>query len=318
MTDIAELHRLKVVARAQNNPATMEALAKLAKLAAIVALPAAAWYVLLAPSKQKKKAHRSKKTKKKKESVAAAQAPASVAPPAPAPAPAPASVAAAPDPVRVPKAPPPRHKPKPRARPRATTSAPAAFSEGDRVEARFGGGEDYFPATVTGSKPLGGGKYSYALAYDDGAKETGIAATLIRRVGGTAAQAAPTRPAAPTAPAPQLDGLVAYSKDGATLPAAAPRTSHRASLTAKARPRSRDDDDDDDDDAFDPVQSVDDWKKAAPKPRRPAIARPDISVRKAAQAERNEVARKAEANRRKKEKAKAKKLAVREHFRQAL
>jgi hypothetical protein len=284
----------------------MEALAKLAKLAAIVALPAAAWYVLLAPSKQKKKAHRSKKNKEKKESLA---------PPAPAPAPAPASVAAAPDPVRVPKAPPPRPKPKPRARPRATTSAPAAFSEGDRVEARFGGGEDYFLATVTGSKPLGGGKYSYALAYDDGAKETGIAATLIRRVGGTAAQAAPTQPVAPTAPAPQLDGLVAYSKDGAVAPAAAPRTSHRASLTAKPQPQT---DNDDDDDAFDPVQSVDDWKKAAPKPRRPAIARPDISVRKAAQAERNEVAKKAEANRRKKEKAKAKKLAVREHFRQAL
>ena len=272
----------------------------LAKAAAIIALPAAAWYVLLAPSKPKKKAHRGRKANKKKTkepAAAAAPAPAPAAAPAPAPAPAPA---ADPDPVRVPKAaPPPRPKPKPR-RPLATTSVPAGFSSGDKVEARFGGGEDYFPATITGSKPLGGGNYSYALAYDDGATETGVSASFIRRVGGTstppATQSTPTPP-----PAPELDGLVAYSKGGAPAPAA-PRTSHAASLTAKPRPRSRDDDDDDDD-AFDPVQSVDDWKKAAPKPRRPAVARPDIAARKAAQAEKNDAARRAEINRKKKEKA---------------
>ena len=66
------------------------------------------------------------------------------------------------------------------------------------------------------------------------------------------------------------------------------------------------------------VQSVDDWKKAAPKPRRPAVARPDIAARKALQAEKNEAARRAEINRKKKEKKKAKKLEVREHFRQTL
>ena len=121
---------------------------------------------------------------------------------------------------------------------------------------------------------------------------------------------------AQTTPAPELDGLVAYSKGGAPAPAE-PRTSHAASLTAKPRPRSRDDDDDDDD-AFDPVQSVDDWKKAAPKPRRPAVARPDIAARKAQQAEKNEALRRAEINRKKKEKKKAKKIEVREHFRQAL
>ena len=38
----------------------------LAKAAAIIALPAAAWYVLLAPSKPKKKAHRGRKANKKK------------------------------------------------------------------------------------------------------------------------------------------------------------------------------------------------------------------------------------------------------------
>ena len=285
----------------------------LAKAAAIVALPAAAWYVLLAPSKPKKKAHRGRKANKKKtKEPVAAPAP----PPAPVPAPARAPVPASdPDPVRVPKAAaPPRPKPKPR-RPLATTSAPAAFSQGDKVEARFGGCEDYFPATVTGSKPLGGGKYSYALAYDDGATETGVAASFIRRVGGTAAQAVPAKPMAQAAPAPELDGLVAYSKGGNPAPAAAPRTSHAASLTAKPRPRAPTDDDDD---AFDPVQSVDDWKKAAPKPRRPAVARPDIAARKAAQAEKNEAARRAEINRKKKEKKKAKKLEVREHFRQTL
>jgi hypothetical protein len=215
--------------------------------------------------------------------------------------------------VRVPKAaPPPRPKPKPR-RPLATTSVPAGFSSGDKVEARFGGGEDYFPATITGSKPLGGGKYSYALAYDDGATETGVSASFIRRVGGAstppATQSTPTPP-----PAPELDGLVAYSKGGAPAPAA-PRTSHAASLTAKPRPRAPTDDDDD---AFEVVQSVDDWKKAAPKPRRPAVARPDIAARKAQQAEKNEALRRAEINRKKKEKKKAKKLEVREHFRQAL
>ena len=153
----------------------------LAKAAAIVALPAAAWYVLLAPSKPKKKAHRGRKANKKKKEV----------------------VAARPRPRRrhprqhrrrhptrcaSPKAWPPRPKPKPR-RPLATTSVPAAFSSGDKVEARFGGGEDYFPATITGSKPLGGGKYSYALAYDDGATETGVSASFIRRVGGASTPA---------------------------------------------------------------------------------------------------------------------------------
>ena len=44
----------------------------------------------------------------------------------------------------------------------------------------------------------------------------------------------------------------------------------------------------------------------------------DIAARKAAQAEKNEAARRAEINRKKKEKKKAKKLEVREHFRQAL
>jgi len=280
----------------------------IAKAAAIIALPAAAWYVLLAPSKPKKKAHRGRKANKKKaKEPAAAAAPAAPRAAAPPPAPAPAAARDAPaaaqeaDPVRVPKAaPPPRPKPKPR-RPLATTSAPAAFADGDKVEARFGGCEDYFPATITGSKPLGGGKYSYALKYDDGATETGVAAAFIRRVGGTAAQAVPAKPVAPAAPAPELDGLVAYSKGGVPAPAAAPRTSHAASLTAKPRPRSRDDDDDDDD-AFDPVQSVDDWKKAAPKPRRPVVARPDIAARKAAQAEKNEALRRAEINRKKKEK----------------
>mgnify|MGYP004118750337 FL=1 len=74
----------------------------------------------------------------------------------------------------------------------------------------------------------------------------------------------------------------------------------------------------DDDDAFEVVQSVDDWKRAAPKPRRPAVARPDIAARKAQQAEKNEALRRAEINRKKKEKKKAKKIEVREHFRQAL
>jgi len=285
----------------------------LAKAAAIVALPAAAWYVLLAPSKPKKKAHRGRKAnKKKKEVVAAPPAPAPAAP-APAPVPVPA---ADPDPVRVPKAaPPPRAKPKPR-RPLATTSAPAAFADGDKVEARFGGCDDYFPATITGSKPLGGGKYSYSLAYDDGATETGVSASFIQRVGGAKTPATQQSAPKPTAPAPELDGLVAYSKGGAPVPAAAPRTSHAASLAAKPRPRATNDDDDED--AFDPVQSVDDWKKAAPKPRRPAVARPDFAARKAQQAEKNDAARRAEINRKKKEKKKAKKLEVREHFRQAL
>ena len=217
--------------------------------------------------------------------------------------------------MRVPKAaPPPRPKPKPR-RPLATTSVPAGFSNGDKVEARFGGGEDYFKATVTGSKPLGGGKYSYALAYDDGATETGVAASFIRRVGGVKTPAMQQSAPKPAAPAPELDGLVAYSKGGAPAPAAAPRTSHAASLTAKPRPRAPTDDDDD---AFEVVQSVDDWKRAAPKPRRPAVQRPDIAARKAQQAEKNEALRRAEINRKKKEKKKAKKLEVREHFRQAL
>ena len=75
---------------------------------------------------------------------------------------------------------------------------------------------------------------AYALAYDDGATETGVAASFIRRVGGASTPA--TQSAPNTTPAPELDGLVAYSKGGAPAPAA-PRTSHAASLTAKPRPR---------------------------------------------------------------------------------
>ena len=57
-----------------------------------------------------------------------------------------------------------------------TKSAPQNFQENDKVEARFGGGEQWFPGTVTCA--LGNGTYD--VRYDDGDKESGVSAVNLR------------------------------------------------------------------------------------------------------------------------------------------
>jgi len=313
---------------------------------ACLAAPLAFYYYSQLPppedAVQGKSAHRGKRTKKKKaDTTAPAPAP-SV--PAPKAAPEPKPAAAAPpsaaraDPVRVAA----RAPEKPRAAaPRgksAAPTAPPAYEDGALVEARYEDGADWYKATVTSSKPLGGGKRCYAVRYDDGEAETGLPPNRLRPRGGARTPAAgASAPAAPAAAAaPDLEGLVAYAKPGGAAPARSGGASHAADLRGRVQPapgasrrkkecarllRENDGDGDESDDGglyddvIDVVQSVDDWKKAAPKPLRPKFAK-EKRVKKAApdaEAQRN-----AEKNRAKKEKAKLKKEALREHFRETL
>jgi Ca2+-binding EF-hand superfamily protein len=57
-----------------------------------------------------------------------------------------------------------------------------SFREGDKVEAKFGGGDDYFPGVISRKNRDG----SYAIDYNDGDNESRVAAKLIRKKGGRA------------------------------------------------------------------------------------------------------------------------------------
>ena len=152
-----------------------------------------------------------------REEAAAAKAPKA----APAPA-APVAKAAAPAPKAAPK-PAPAAKPAPapaaaldvaEAAAAPDAAAAPAFAAGARVEARFEGKDTWYAGTV--ARHAGGARYD--VAYDDGDRESNVAAALIR------AYVEPA-PAARGPPAALLD--VAEAADGpdpapAPLPAAAP------------------------------------------------------------------------------------------------
>ena len=61
-----------------------------------------------------------------------------------------------------------------------TTARVAAFAVGRRVEARWDGGKEWYPGKITAVR--GGG--AYAIHYDDGEDEEGVAEGLIRVLGG--------------------------------------------------------------------------------------------------------------------------------------
>jgi Ca2+-binding EF-hand superfamily protein len=64
-----------------------------------------------------------------------------------------------------------------------TEAEDVSFREGDKVEAKFGGGDDYFPGVISRKNRDG----SYAIDYDDGDNESRVAAKLIRKKGGRSA-----------------------------------------------------------------------------------------------------------------------------------
>jgi len=208
-------------------------------------------------------------------------------------------------------------------------SATAAFGVGDRVEALWQN-ESWHPGSVTGVKPLGAGRFSYAVAYDDGESETRLDPDRLRRHAPkeeapvveqpTNATAAPDRAADNATAAPDLAACVAYRKDGLAdvVPASDDVSKARrrldrkvANLVKKETPA----EDDDDDDLFEVpvVQSESEWRAAAPKPRKPKVdKKPAPKPAATASSESN-----TEKNRKKREKQKANKLAVREALRNA-
>ena len=191
--------------------------------------------------------------------------------------------------------------------PSEPSSAKAAFEEGEKVEALWNG-ESWHPGTLRTVKPLGAGEFSYAVDYDDGEFESRLDASRLRRI--SAAPRVQQKTVTPT-DVPDLSNCVAYRKDG--LPDVVdenpPTTTRR--LRRRLQNNLPDAVPDDDDDDFDVgvVQSEAEWRAAAPKPRKPKVAKPPPEKKK-------EVSN-TEKNRKKREKQKSQKLAVREALRAA-
>ena len=61
-----------------------------------------------------------------------------------------------------------------------TEAEDTSFREGDKVEARFGGGQEYYPGVITRKNRDG----TYAIDYADGDNEGRVKANYIRKVGG--------------------------------------------------------------------------------------------------------------------------------------
>ena len=66
----------------------------------------------------------------------------------------------------------------PRRRRRRPPRPAQSFEDGDRVEARFGFGKQWYGGRITGGSALAG----YDVVYDDGDRESGVAAELIRPI----------------------------------------------------------------------------------------------------------------------------------------
>ena len=97
---------------------------------------------------------------------------------------------------------------------RASAAAPAdaaqSFEDGDRVEARFGFGKQWYGGRITGGSALIG----YDVVYDDGDRESGVAAELIRPIIREFVEMPPEPPRPPPAvePAGEDDFVGIYRK----------------------------------------------------------------------------------------------------------
>lgn len=155
---------------------------------------------------------------------------------------------------------------------------------GDRVLALWRG-ESWHPATITSMKPMGSGDFLYAVVYDDGEAETRIPPSALQSVGVTAEPKASKRvpPTEADSKLPDLDDCIVYMKDGGKS-MVGPVT--RSEPSAVSRPGESPDnalveeeegdveaEEDEDGFVMNVVQSESDWKRAAPKIRRPPVTR---------------------------------------------
>lgn len=90
----------------------------------------------------------------------------------------------------------------------AATSAVAAlaakFTAGDRVEGRFGGGDDWYPAVISAVN-LTGGSFVYSLDYDDGDNESDICEAFVRLLKSSSPRDTISTTAAPSSSGPAAD-----------------------------------------------------------------------------------------------------------------
>ena len=100
----------------------------------------------------------------------------------------------------------------PAAAPVPAAAAPAdaeqSFEDGDRVEARFGFGKQWYGGRITGGSALIG----YDVVYDDGDRESGVAAELIRPIIREFVEMPPEPPPPAVEPAGEDDFVGIYRK----------------------------------------------------------------------------------------------------------
>ena len=100
----------------------------------------------------------------------------------------------------------------PAAAPVPAAAAPAdaaqSFEDGDRVEARFGFGKQWYGGRITGGSALIG----YDVVYDDGDRESGVAAELIRPIIREFVEMPPEPPRPAVEPAGEDDFVGIYRK----------------------------------------------------------------------------------------------------------
>ena len=91
----------------------------------------------------------------------------------------------------------------------APADAAQSFEDGDRVEARFGFGKQWYGGRITGGSALIG----YDVVYDDGDRESGVAAELIRPIIREFVELPPEPPRPPAVePAAEDDFVGIYRK----------------------------------------------------------------------------------------------------------
>lgn len=203
-------------------------------------------------------------------------------------------------------------------RPAATCESPddgdgPDFKEGDRVEVLWQG-TSWHPARITSSKALGGRRYVYAVAFDDGETMTRLSPDSLRP-GKAAAWPKPADVARNTDTAlPNLEDCVAYRKESVAPPPEPSRPTARVVEAVDER-RSEEEDEEQEELMVNVVQSESDWKRAAPKPRKPPVSKAPKPRQQAPTASQVVAAEK---NRKKRERQKQQKLAVREAMRTQL
>lgn len=195
---------------------------------------------------------------------------------------------------------------------------------GDRVLALWRG-ESWHPATITSVKAMGSGNFLYAILYDDGEAESRIPPSSLQKFGVKTEPMTSKRvpPTGADLELPDLNDCVGYLKDGGksmvppatrSKPSAVSRLDQPPeNVVVEEEEGDTDPDDDEVDFAMNVVQSESDWKRAAPKIRRPPVTR--RAEAKAPKKGEDNVSSK---NRKRRERQKQHRLAVRDMMRSQL